>query len=185
MFKTLFPEINKSNDFKKYINKKSDYLKNLEKRKNKSLRILNKTKMQLLKQKLQKLNHIERNYKIFSIKEGNKLPINDSYKFHYTPNIKLIFLSPEEAENSERYKKKDFDIDGFSLIYKTTNSTDYPIRIFNITKFNEKAKFNNSNKKINNTNYQNKNNKSSFDSFLTSIGNSVIFSNSRYNSSVK
>ena len=183
MFKTLFPEINKSNDFKKYINKKSDYLKNLEKRKNKSLRILNKTKMQLLKQKLQKLNHIERNYKIFSIKEGNKLPINDSYKFHYTPNIKQIFLSPEEAENSERYKKKDFDIDGFSLIYKTTNSTEYPIRIFNLSKFNEKSKF--INKKSNNRSHKNNiNNKSSFDSFLTSIGSSVIFNNSRYKSSI-
>ena len=185
MFKTLFPEINKSKDFKKYINKKSDYLKNLEKRKNKSLRILNKIKMQLLKQKIQKLNHIERNYKIFSIKEGNKLPINDSYKFYYTPNIKLIFLSTEEAENYERYKKKEFDIDNFSLIYKTTNSTEYPIRIFDKTRFNEKAKFKNinNNKKINKS--SDKNNKSSFDSFLTSIGNSVIFSNSRYNSSVK
>ena len=179
MFKTLFPEINKSNDFKKCINKKSEYLKNLEKRKNKSLRILNKIRIELIKQKIQNLNHIERNYKMFSIKDGNKLPINDSYKFYFTPNIKQIFLSPEESEYCERYRKRDYGIDNFSLIYKTTNSTDYPIRNLYKTKVNEKIKTNN--KKINNSNHHN--NKSSFDSFLTSIGTSVIFSNSRYNSS--
>ena len=183
MFKTLFTEINKSNNFKKFLNTKSDYLKNLERRKNKSTRILNKIRTEIIKQKIQKLNHIERNYKIFALKDGNKLPINNPNEFHNTPNIKPIFLSPEESEYNERYKKKEFDIDNFSLIYKTTNSTEYPIRVFNLSKFNEKSKY--INKKSNNSSHINNiNNKSSFDSFLTTIGSSVIFNNSRYKSSI-
>ena len=71
-----------------------------------------------------------------------------------------------------RYRKKDFVIDNFSLIYKN-NTTAYPIRV------NSKIMANNKIKNVNNNNYS-KNNRSSFDSFLTSVGNSLMY-NSRYN----
>ncbi len=70
-----------------------------------------------------------------------------------------------------RYRKKDFNIDNFSLIYKN-NTTAYPIRVNNKIMANDKIK------NINN-NYS-KTNRSSFDSFLTSVGNSLMY-NSRYN----
>ena len=177
MFKSL-NEIITVNNYNKFLHEKSDYLKNLERRKNKSFRILNKTKIELIKQKIQKLNSIERNYKIFSKNDANKIPINKSSKFYLAPNIKQILLTNEESEFYERYKKKDFNIDTFSLIYKTTNSTDYPQRVFYKTKLNENIK----NNKKDNPNTKN-NNKSSFGSFLTSIGNSVVLNNSRYDSS--
>ena len=171
-------ETSSFHNFKTILNKKSDYLKNLEKRKNKSYRIINKTKNELLKQKLQKSCLIQRNYKIFS-KNTIYIPDNYSSKFCFGPNIKPIILSKEESENYPRYKKKEFDIDNFSLIYKTTNSKEYPIRVFNTMKNNKEKKINNKNKQ----NKNNKNNKSSFDSLMISVGNSVISNNSRYNSS--
>ena len=167
----MFPKIISVNSFKNILYKKSEYLRNLEERKNKSYRIINKTKNELLKQKILKSNIIQRNYKIFS-KNEIFIPKNKSPKFYFTPNIKQVFLSSEESEYYPRYKKKDFDIDNFSMIYKN-NTTAYPIRINNKIMAKDKLK---------NSNYNNSknNNKSSFDSFMTSIGNSLIY-NSRYN----
>ena len=175
MFKSLFSKNISYNDIKSIFHKKSDYLKNLEKRKNKSIRIINKTKNELLKQKILKSHLIQRNYKIFS-KNEIFIPNNSSSKFYFAPNIKPIFLSKEESEYYEIYKKKDFDIDNFSLIYKTTNSKEFPIRIVN------KIKYKNENEKFNKSNYS-KNNKSFADSFMISVANSVMSNNSRYNQS--
>ena len=158
------------NCFKDVLYKKSEYLRNLETRKNKSYRVINKTKNELLKQKILKSNIIQRNYKIFS-KNEIFIPENKNSKFYFTPNIKQIILSSEESELYPRYRKKDFDIDNFSLIYKN-NTTAYPMRVNNKIMANDKIK------NINN-NYS-KTNRSSFDSFLTSVGNSLMY-NSRYN----
>ena len=158
------------NCFKDILYKKSEYLRNLETRKNKSYRIINKTKNELLKQKIIKSNIIQRNYKIFS-KNEIFIPENKNSKFYSTPNIKQVILSSEESEFYPRYRKKVFDIDNFSLIYKN-NTTAYPIRVNNKIMVNDKIK------NINN-NYS-KINRSSFDSFLTSVGNSLMY-NSRYN----
>ena len=177
MFKSLH-EITIVSNFNKFLLQKSEYLKNLERRKNKSLRILNKTKIELIKQKIRKLNSIERNYKMFSKNDNNNIPIKKSSKLYLAPNIKQTFLTHEEAEYYERYKKKDFNIDTFSLIYKTTNSTEYPQREIYKSNVNESIK---NNKKSNKKN--NKNNKSTFGSFLTSVGKSVVLNNSRYDSS--
>ena len=137
----MFPKIISVNSCKNILYKKSDYLRNLEERKNKSYRIINKTKNELLKQKILKSNIIQRNYKIFS-KNEIFIPKNASPKFYFTPNIKQVFLSSEESEYYPRYKKKDFDIDNFSMIYKN-NTTAYPIRINN--KIIAKDKLKNSN----------------------------------------
>ena len=181
MFKSVFPDIFSINNFKNILHKKSEYLSNLERRKNKSFRIINKTKNELLKQKILKPYVIQRNYKIFS-KDKIFIPEKKPNKLYFTPNIRPIFLSYEESENYKRYKKKDFEIDDFSLIYKNKNLTGYPIRVFGEIKPQEKV--------LNNNNYSNhknngKNNNSSTSySFMTSIGNSVMTNNSRYISSI-
>jgi hypothetical protein len=120
--------------------------------------------------KILKSNIIQRNYKIFS-KNEIFIPENKNSKFYFTPNIKQIILSSDESELYPRYRKKDFDIDNFSLIYKN-NTTAYPMRVNNKIMANDKIK------NINN-NYS-KTNRPSFDSFLTSVGNSLMY-NSRYN----
>ena len=181
MFKSCFPDIFSLTNYKNLLNKKSEYLWNLEKRKNKSFRIINKTKNELLKQKILKPYAIQRNYKIFS-KNKAFIPETKPKKFYFTPNIRPIFLSYEESENYKRYKKKDFEIDDFSLIYKNKNLTGYPIRVFGEIKPQEKVLNNN-----NYSNYKNKvknNNNSTSYSFMTSIGNSVMTNNSRYISSI-
>ena len=181
MFRTLFPEINKSRNLvNEFLPKKSDYLKYLEKRKIKSYRNMNKARIELIKQKIIKPFFIERNYKIFS-RNDFIIDKNHKSKFYYTPNIRQIFLSPEESEYYKRYKPKNFDIDNFSLIYKTTNSTEYPKREVYKSKINEKSKTIDNSRRIN----KNKNNnKSIFDSHFSSFGSSIIFSKSRYNSSL-
>ena len=158
------------NSFKDILYKRSEYLRKLETRKNKSYRIINKTKNELLKQKILKSNIIQRNYKIFS-KNEIFIPENKNSKFYFTPNIKQIILSSEESELYPRYRKKDFVIDNFSLIYKN-NTTAYPMRVNNKIMANDKIK--------NIKNNYSKTNRSSFDSFLTSVGNSLMY-NSRYN----
>ena len=184
MFKSVFPDIFSINNFKNILHKKSEYLSNLERRKNKSFRIINKTKNELLKQKILKPYVIQRNYKIFS-KDKIFIPENKPNKLYFTPNIRPIFLSYEESENYKRYKKKDFEIDNFSLIYKNRYLTGYPIRVFGEIKTEENIPNNNN---ISNNNYinnsKNNNNRSTSCSFMTSIGNSVMSYNSRYNSSM-
>ena len=181
MFKSVFPDIFSINNFKNILHKKSEYLSNLERRKNKSFRIINKTKNELLKQKILKPYVIQRNYKIFS-KDKIFIPENKPSKLYFTPNIRPIFLSYEESENYKRYKKKDFEIDDFSLIYKNKNLTGYPIRVFGEIKPQEKV-LNNNNYSNHKNKVKNNNNSTSY-SFMTSIGNSVMTNNSRYISSI-
>ena len=42
----------------------------------------------------------------------------DFRKFYFSPETKPIILSPDEINYPNRYRKKEYDIDNFALIYK-------------------------------------------------------------------
>ena len=174
---------------------KSKYLKNLVKRKNESYNKLTNTKIEIIKDKLIRANKFERDYSFFSKEKLVLKPLTmRQNKMYFTPDIKPLILSPEEAEFPNRYQKKKFDIDGFSLIYKETNSSKFsqskPIIVLNTSsysKLNQKNKSQEKNCFIdfeNKKNFESNNNSSHVlnnsnnsnytSSFLTSIGNNVI-----------
>ena len=205
LYKSQDFKLNSYKDLYKCLYGKSEYLKHLVKKRNESYNIITKQKYELLKEKILRTNKFERDYSIFSREKLMLKPIKKerNNKFYFSPNIKPIFLSSEEINYPNRYQKKKFDIDNFSLIYKETNSSKYskskPIIILNTSsynKLNEKGKYkgaktcgNNSiidfenskneslNDKYNNSNNTfNKSGLSNYNSsFLTCIGNNVIF----------
>ena len=168
------------------------------KKKNESYNIITKKKYEILKEKILRTNKFERDYSIFSKEKLMLKPATKKFnnKFFFSPYIKPLFLSSEEVNYPNKYQKKKYDIDNFSLIYKETNSSYYskskPIVILNTSvyfKLKEKKSCpktcgNNSvrnyeNSKNESINYKYNNNKSTLSnynsSFLTSIGNNVIF----------
>lgn len=184
---------------------KSKYFKNLEKKKNDSYNLINTQKIEIIKDKLLRSNRFERNYALFSKNNLELKPsITQTQKIYFSPDIKPLFLSAEEEVYPNRYKKKKFDIDNFSLIYKVTNSSNYseqkPIKLLNTSayfKMKEKRKkeekniykgnknkdfedrknidFSNYSNIFNNSNVINKSNLSNYNSsFLTSVRNNVI-----------
>ena len=179
------------------LNRKSKYLKNLEKKKNESYKIINRERIEIIKENLIRVNKLERDYSIFSREKLRIYPRNkNKNKFIISPNIKPIFLSAEEEAFPNKYKKKQFNIDTFSLIYKETNSTNYsksklfkPLITSSYTKFNEKGKFKSTKKYNLKSNFElnkniehnynlllfnrNKNNETS-PPFLTSVGKKFI-----------
>ena len=205
LYKSQDFQFKSKKDFYKCIYGKSKYLKDLEKKKKESYDLLTKQKFEIIKEKLLRTNGFNRDYSIFS-KEKLALktePIK-SNKFYFSPDIKPIFLSNEEINYPNRYRKKQFDTDNFSLIYKETNSSNYskskPLIILNTSSYanlNEKGKYkgfrtnkgnccidfeenknydlsNNSNI-YNSININNKSNISNYtSSFLTSVGNNVV-----------
>ena len=184
MYKSTYPGLNSFKNIYKLLHKKTEYLKNLEKRKNKSYSIINKRANELIKDNIIKKYNIERNYQFFS-KNGIYIP-NKSSKIHFTPNIKQKLLSPEESNNYPRYENKKFNIDNFSLIYKDKENNCFPkskVFIYNKNNTINNNRYQNDFNKSNNIYLQNnnensKNNKStSYTSFLTSVGNSIIIKN--------
>ena len=205
LYKSQDFNLNSYKDLNKCLYGKSKYLKNLIKKKNESYNLITNQKYEILKETLLRASKFERDYSIFSreklmLKPITKKPNN---KFYFCPSIKPIFLSSEEVIYPNRYQKKIFDIDNFSLIYKETNSSSYskskPIILLNSSsyyKLKEKAKYkgskthrnnseneheNSKNESLNNRynscyNLLNKSNLSNNNSsFLTSIGNKVVF----------
>ena len=136
-------------DLNKLLYGKSKYLKNLEKKKNDSFKLLNIQKFEIMKEKLLRANRFERNYMLFSKNDLKIKPASThTQKFYFSPDIKPLFLSEIEEVYPNRYKKKNFDTDNFSLIYKVTNSVNYPekkpIIVLNTSaysKLNEKRKY--------------------------------------------
>ena len=204
LFKSQDFHFNSKKDFYRCLYGKSKYLKGLEKKKIESYNSLSNQKFEIIKEKLLRTNRFDRDYSIFS-KEKLILKTEPiSNKFYFSPDIKPIILSNEEANFPNRYRKKQFDTDNFSLIYKETNSSNYskskPLIVLNTSsyaKLNEKGKYkgfktnkgncyidfedkknydisNNSNL-YNSTHVYNKSNISNYSSsFLTSIGNNVV-----------
>ena len=123
------------------LNGKSKYLRTLEKKKEDSYKLIDDQKIGIIKERLIRTNRFNRDYAIFSKpKLFIKQKSDRLKKFHFTPDLKLLILSPEEANDPYRYKKKQYDIDPFSLIYKETNSYNLPgskpLKMsFNRTKF--------------------------------------------------
>ena len=115
-------------DFYKLLHGKTDYLKNLVRKKNESIKIVNNQRKELLKDSIFGKNKFERDYSVFSNnnKFRNIVPKKPRQKFFFTPNEKITFLSPEDNENTEKYKKKEFSTDNFSNIYKNENNNNFP-----------------------------------------------------------
>ena len=136
-------------DLYKILYSKSKYLKNLENKKNESYNLINNQKIEILKDKLIRANNFNRDYSVFS-KEKLYLKPQSNYppRFYFTPDIKPLILSPEEINEPNRYRKKKFDIDEFSLMYRRNNnisnySTKNSFLVSNkskLYKFNEKKK---------------------------------------------
>ena len=189
-------------DLNKLLNGKSKYLKNLEKKKNDSYKLINIQKFEIMKEKLLRANRFERNYSLFSKNDIEIKPTSThTQKFYFSPDIKPLFLSEIEEVYPNRYKKKKFDTDNFSLIYKVTNSVNYPekkpIIVLNTSvysKYNENRKYkgasrykgisndkkNSEDRKINEYTNNSKSNKSNMISKSIAINKSNI---SNYNSS--
>ena len=205
LYKSENFQFDSKKDFYKRLYGKSKYLKNLERKKIESYNLLSNQKFEIIKEKLLRTNRFNRDYSIFS-KEKLMLKTEQvkSNKFYFSPDIKPIILSNEEANYPNRYRKKQFDTDNFSLIYKETNSANYskskPVVVLNTSsyaKLNEKGKYkgfkankgncgidfedkknydiSNNSKLYNSSNINNKSNISNYtSSFLTSIGNNVV-----------
>ena len=189
------------------LNGKSKYLRTLEKKKEDSYKLINDQRIGIIKERLIRTNRFNRDYAIFSKpKLFIKQKSDRLKKFHFTPDLKLLILSPEEANDPYRYKKKQYDIDPFSLIYKETNSYNLPgskpLKMsFNRTKFSniDKKKLNKTSlincfldleekksyefhNKINLNNSPNISNKSNISKnnspFLTLVANNIILNKS-------
>ena len=199
-------KLNPYKDLYNLLYGKSKYFQNLVQKKNESYNLLSQQKIEIIKEKLLRSNRFERDYSIFA-KEKLILKPNTikSTKFYFSPDIKPVFLSPEEESYPNKYKKKEYDIDGFSLIYKETNSSNFskpkPLKILNTssyTKLNEKGKYKKNkgenhfidledrknfefpNSRYNNSNMLNNSNLTNYtSSFLTSIGNNVIINRNK------
>ena len=203
LYKSQDFKLNSYKDLYKCLYGKSEYLKHLVKKRNESYNIITNQKYEILKEKILRANKFERDYSIFSREKLMLKPIEKekNNRFYFSPYIKPIFLSSEEVNCPNRYQKKKFDIDDFSLIYKETNSSKYskskPIIILNTssyTKLNEKRKYKGTKTCGNNSDFENSKNESlnckynssnnifnksglsnNNSSFLTCIGNNVIF----------
>ena len=105
-------------DIIKNIYDKSGYLKNLIHKKKESFEKVALQKFEILKDKLFRRNHFQRNYSIFYKKNINMRTNQDFRKFYFSPETKPIILSPDEINYPNRYRKKEYDIDNFALIYK-------------------------------------------------------------------
>ena len=123
LYRTENLKLTKYKDLYKLLFEKSKYFKTLEKKKNESYNIIENQKLTTIKNNLIRANRFARDYTIFSKNKFKLKPIQiKPKKYHYTPDVKSLILSPEEANDPNRYKKKDVDIDQFSLIYKEKNS---------------------------------------------------------------
>ena len=111
--------------FDSLFNKKSDYLKNLVNVRTDGIKEIENEKVNILIDKCLGINQFDRNYGFFSpsiaathskTKDEPKKP-----KLRLFPELKVLITSPNERENPDRYKPKDYIEDEFSNIYKNKN----------------------------------------------------------------
>ena len=158
LYKSQDFKLNSYKDLYKCLYGKSKYLKSLEKKKNESYNIVTDKKLEMIKEKLLRTNRFKRDYSIFSKQKLFIKPESTkTNQYYFTPDIKPLFLSLEEINYPNRYRKKKFDIDNFSLIYKETNSSNYskqkPLKVLNTSsysKLNQKGKYKGNNSSNNN-----------------------------------
>lgn len=158
LYKSQDFKLNSYKDLYKCLYGKSKYLKSLEKKKNESYNIVTDKKLEMIKEKLLRTNQFRRDYSIFSKQKLFIKPESTkTNQYYFTPDIKPLFLSLEEINYPNRYRKKKFDIDNFSLIYKETNSSNYskqkPLKVLNTSsysKLNQKGKYKGNNSSNNN-----------------------------------
>lgn len=104
---------------------KTVYLEGLLKKKIDGLKHLEEEKAKLIIDKLLGKYKLERNYLFFQITPAYIMK-RTPQKFKFTPDLKLSIQSQEEKDDPMKYKKKMYDADTFSAIYKVRNSADFP-----------------------------------------------------------
>ena len=115
-------------NFYKLLHGKSKYLKSLVHKKNESIKIIDNQRKELLRDNIFGKNKFERDYSVFSNnnKFRNIVPKKPQQKYFFSPNQKITFLSPEDNEDLQKYKTRDFSTDNFSIIYKYGNIHNFP-----------------------------------------------------------
>ena len=164
--------------FNYLFNKKSHYLKNLEKVRKDGNKEIENEKVDILIEKYLGINKFDRDYSFFNPPSVGVQPSSreesKKKKTNIFPELKILITSPIEKNDPERYKQKDYIGDSFSNIYKKVikktpeknNSRlfgNYKLINRNPNSFDQ-----------NNEKYFKRNEKKESSAFLTGIGQHVI-----------
>ena len=174
--------------FNYLFNKKSYYLKNLEKVRKEGNKEIENEKVDMLIEKYLGINKFERDYSFFNKPSVGVQPSSreesKKKKLNFFPDLKILLTSPIEKNEPERYKPKEYLGDNFSNIYKKVKKKtpeknnkllgSYRIINRNPNSFEE-----------NNEKYYKRNERKESSAFLTGIGQHVINNNNDYNDKEK
>ena len=138
-----YKEQKKYEDLSLILKDKSDYLKNLEKRRNDGIKIIKSQKARLMLENIFKINKFNRNYSCFPFNNGNE---NEPIPFEINKNISQIINFPFKPKIKKDYSNKKQNnveigklpiIKSYSQIPKSKNI--YKVRLnyhFNINRNN-------------------------------------------------
>ena len=170
--------------FNYLFNKKSCYLKNLEKVRKEGSKEIENEKVDMLIEKYLGINKFDRDYSFFnppsvgiqsSSKEESK-----KKKINIFPDLKILITSPLEKNDPERYKPKNYIGDNFSNIYKKVKkkTPEKNNRLFGSYRLVNRNPYS---FEDNNEKYFKRNEKKESSAFLTGIGQHVINNYNDYN----
>ena len=170
--------------FNYLFNKKSYYLKNLEKVRKEGNKEIENEKVDMLIEKYLGINKFDRDYSFFnqpsigiqpSSKEESK-----KKKLNIFPDLKILITSPVEKNDPERYKPKEYIGDNFSNIYKKVKkkTPEKNNRLFGSYRLINRNPYS---FEDNNEKYFKRNEKKESSAFLTGIGQHVINNYNDYN----
>ena len=170
--------------FNYLFNKKSYYLKNLEKVRKEGNKEIENEKVDMLIEKYLGINKFDRDYSFFnpplvgiqpSSKEESK-----KKKLNIFPDLKILINSPVEKNDPERYKPKEYIGDNFSNIYKKVKkkTPEKNNRLFGSYRLINRNPYS---FEDNNEKYFKRNEKKESSAFLTGIGQHVINNYNDYN----
>ena len=126
------------------LNEKSNYLKNLEKRRNDGMQKIQDKKKEIFFEDYFNLNKFKRNYSCFSSEtlQENTIPV----KFHISQNIKIY--SPKKIEKDFSTLNEDIPLKRIKILNKE-NYYDFPKRkIFFNNNINKRKKLENIGREI-------------------------------------
>ena len=170
--------------FNYLFNKKSYYLKNLEKVRKEGSKEIENEKVDMLIEKYLGINKFDRDYSFFnppsvgiqsSSKEESK-----KKKINIFPDLRILITSPVEKNDPDRYKPKECIGDNFSNIYKKVKkkTPEKNNRLFGSYRLINRNPYS---FEDNNEKYFKRNEKKESSAFLTGIGQHVINNYNDYN----
>ena len=123
-----YRERKKYEDLSLILNDKSDYLKNLEKKRNDGIKIIKNQKASLMIEDILKINKFNRNYSCFPFNSGNESVIG----FNKNKNISQIVNYPFKPKIIKKFSNKKINTVEIEKLPAINNYSQMPKKIYKI-----------------------------------------------------